>query len=116
MDRNIEFRAWDYLNSSFVYWKIHEDKPNSLLNNTKDPQQFTGLVDKEQNNIYEGDIIFCVDDLDFYEVVFHKGMFLVKIDDGDFSPLYDYIHDSLVVGHIFNKNAKDLRERLKREI
>jgi hypothetical protein len=116
MDRVLQFRAWDYLNKSFVYWQIYEDNPTLLSNNTKQPQQFTGLWDKEKNNIYEGDIIFCVDDMAFYEVLFYKGMFVIKTDENEYSPLIDYVEDSVVYSHIYKNNIQELTEKFRAEM
>ena len=61
--------------------------------------EWTGLTDKVGADIYEGDIIFSVDDMQQYEVVFHRGMYCVYFPQDDtYSPLMDYTWDSLIVG------------------
>jgi len=65
--------------------------------------EWTGLQDKVGKDIYEGDIIFCVDDMKNYEVVFHRGMYCVYFKDEDtYSPLMDYTGDSVVVGNVLS--------------
>lgn len=61
MNREIKFRVWDESNKQWT------DNPNIPLNFTQNvekkfqeiliPQQFTGLKDKNNKEIYEGDIV-----------------------------------------------------------
>lgn len=65
-------------------------------------QRFSGLRDKNGRPIYEGDIVYSVDDSRYYEVRFHQGMFTIYVgyEDGH-TPLYEYTQDGLVAGNIF---------------
>jgi len=54
--RKIKFRAW----CDSMGFTIHELKPGEEIyidSETKTIQQFTGLLDKNGNDIYEGDIV-----------------------------------------------------------
>lgn len=87
MNREIKFRAWQsqekkmYIQGNTVdenrkvFWHTWENKSH-----ISEPMQFTGLLDKNRNEIYEGDIVRC--GYGFGKVIFSSGSFMVEwIDD-----------------------------------
>jgi len=59
MNRQLKFRVWDNEQKKFEYFELHNiTVPDRLLTQDKSPlQQYTGIKDSEQIDIYEGDIV-----------------------------------------------------------
>lgn len=89
--RKICFRAWDTEKKKMVYhFHLHEDFAYTLEYNSKGyqtrfiPIQFTGLLDKNGKEIYEGYIVNfptgnTIGDFEYNgEIVFEEGMYMVK--------------------------------------
>ena len=102
--RTIKFRAWDgkemyqpmYQGGGWLgCWRVDE-KEHPIM-------QFTGLLDKNGVEIYEGDLIELENwEPKQYEVVFDRGGFCLKFgEDGHFYPDIKYAEDSVVVGNIY---------------
>ncbi len=84
MNRVIKFRAWDHHEKHMYYprgediemfigcFSVDHEQTNNIL------MQFTGLKDRNNKEIYEGDIIECFgyDSIDFrHTVIFKNGAF-----------------------------------------
>ena len=101
MNREIKFRVWDNFNEQFL--KSDTGKLNPLYQPIENYiiQQWTGLLDKNGKEIYEGDIIKTplahMFRSNIYEVKYHQNRFTPDdICDGDVE----------IIGNIFEN--KDL--------
>ena len=70
-------------------------------------QQWTGLLDKNGREIYEGDVIKIGDRAK--EVEFKMGMFYIDEDYGDFVPVSEVDNIIEVIGNIFENPLDKLQ-------
>ena len=98
MKRTIKFRAQRLDNGKWVCGDLEHNPGNKLTRiHTYDSKgdyqgqhivipesvcQFTGLLDRNGKEIYEGDILTCPEDVDFLPetVIFKEGCFMAKDD------------------------------------
>lgn len=70
--------------------------------------QFTGKCDRNQNKIFEGDILSCASIEDFYVIEFMDGAFVAVLDDNVIYDLEEVVDGLEIVGNIYdNKNTED---------
>lgn len=128
MNRTIKFRVWDKQLKTFDTGKVMVldlvtgnigiktkqgiyPVPNTgqkdLGINRYVLQQFTGFVDENRLEIYEGDIITNSDLQAPKEVKFQDGAFGIYLDQFSFEPFLNIdLLDNIVVGNIFeNKDV-----------
>lgn len=116
--REIKFRAWD--GNEMTYWQhgkenelyhtdnFWNDRPNETVF-----MQYTGLLDKNGKEIYEGDIVDeylsdCEDENYLYHgiVEYFINGFALKIKDKSYIELKNTGHNIEIIGNIYEN--KDL--------
>ena len=120
--REIKFRFWDKHNEKFIYCDLFDINKGVLSSvNEEDhiPQQYTGLKDKNESEIYEGDILGYPESLQDgtlfevrwaraysgeqwceFEIRNRKGQY---VPGGKLSDFYGGVHPDykVVIGNIF---------------
>ena len=119
--REIKFRAWDKINKeifnvesiNFQERKVYKDTVSYRKFNDIELMQYTGLKDKNNKEIYDGDILSDGNDEKPYKVIFENGSFRAEFE-GDFE---EYSFDLInivaqgceVVGNIY-ENPELIKE------
>ncbi len=120
--REIKFRAWDkeenimlnVVRLDFMRYVDGRENKNCegyfgdnqrrwFDRNNVELMQYTGLLDKNDKEIYEGDIV-KVDGFqpENYEVVFNRGGFCLKFgEESNFYPDIKYAEKSEIIGNIY---------------
>ena len=110
--RRVKFKVWDekykcWVKNSFLLYPEDEIKIQGRI-----LTQFTGLKDKNNKEIYEGDILRLENDKN-YRVFFDHGCFMVLFDNQSELPLLVYVEEKRceISGNIF-ENPELLNENI----
>lgn len=112
MNRDLKFRAWDESQKYMAYQGTPDlENIQSFIHHFGDKilMQFTGLLDKNGNEIYEGDVVTHLHSADTCVVVFQKStaMFLAQ-EIGDEQMGFGIEDVTEVIGNI-HENANLLQ-------
>ena len=112
---SLKFRLWSFLSKDFIYFDIYEGANLGIAGGVSCPQQFTGLLDKNGKEIFEGDLVDFIwlsgpgsdEHETSQEVYWDDGMFLFGRDLMFAMNDSNFLTDTLeVVGNIFDEKAK----------
>lgn len=109
--RTIKFRVWNLLSRDMMPWEFIKTKPLEVFvspNSLMSTMQFTGLLDKDGKEIYEGDIVeeYLIEERPSgltYVVGFERGHFtMTEIKSGyDRMGIWNVNTNLKVIGNIY---------------
>jgi hypothetical protein len=104
MNRELKFRVWSFLSKNFEYFDIYQGANLGIAGGVSVPQQYTGCFDKNNKEIYEGDLVKvtspCSNENYVATVIYGEAEFCFKVDCGDIKGCWSG-DDVEVIGNIF---------------
>jgi hypothetical protein len=101
-NRELKFRVWSHLSKSLEYFDIYQGANLGIAGGVSEPQQFTGLKDKNGMEVYEGDLInFSCDytfDLSDRDVIEYKNQ--------------EVSYDERLAGFYFGKDGFQILDKI----
>lgn len=109
--REIKFRAWNEINKEMIYPRkgaFNCLSSGDILNKYDKVMQFTGCVDMNEKDIYEGDLLYCDSEPGSTHLITYDetaARFVdERLDDGDSCTSYDgfdFVVDTRIIGNIY---------------
>ena len=94
--RKIKFRAWDSKLLRFTYFHLFNVIGSISEEDKSTIQQFTGLLDRNGKEIYEGDLVSVLWNHDKFLISFKNGCFVMAT-----VPLAYYCKECEVIGNMY---------------
>lgn len=108
--REIKFRAWDNINAKMIYEHAEKESftyfgSSEILQRFNIVMQFTGLIDKNGKEIYEGDIVATLDNHEnpaLYQIKWRHDVYMIAGYGGNGEWLYlEELEGCEIIGNIY---------------
>jgi len=98
--RELKFRAWNEHNKKMLDWNYLQTSKHLLFNKSCNWMQYTGLKDKNDKEIYEGDIANCYGG-ENYNGMWQYNVTTVLEDITNIPEAFHYSEFTEVIGNIY---------------